>query len=384
MIRFCFFSNYLTHHQLPFCLEMVKLTGGGFVFVETEALPQERKELGYKSLGEQYDFVLNATKGVELEKQAMEIAKSADVMIFGSAPEKYLRARMKENKLTFRYSERLFKRGEHDVLRQVKHTARNLPYRNKRLYYLFSSAYAAKDYSRCFVRRDKMFKWGYFPETKRYDNIDEMMAAKRPHSILWAGRLIDWKHPDVPIKLAKRLKEDGVAFDLNIIGNGVMETELREMIAKEQLDSCVHMLGSMSPDRVREHMERSEIYLFTSDFNEGWGAVLNESMNSACAVVASHAIGAVPFLLEDEKNGCIYTYRKDSLDEMYSKLKALLNSSELCRDYGVRAYETIKDEWSAGVAAKRLCALSNFIESGRDLKIYEQGPCSVAEILNQY
>ncbi len=381
MTKFCFFSNYLIHHQLPFCLEMVKLTGGNFVFVETETLPQERKSLGYKALGEQYDFVINTTKGAEYERQAMEIAKSADVMIFGSAPEKYLRARMKENKLTFRYSERIFKKREHDILRRAKYTALTLPYRNKKLYYLFSSAYAAKDYSRCFARQDKMFKWGYFPPTSQYEGIDEIMAAKRPHSILWAGRLIDWKHPEVPIQLAKRLKEDGVDFELNIIGNGVMEAELREMIAKAQLDSCVHMLGSMSPDSVREHMERSEIYLFTSDFNEGWGAVLNESMNSACALLASHAIGATPFLLENGKNGYVYTYDKNSIEEPYEKLKTLLNSSELCREYGARAYETIKDEWSADVAAKRICALAEAIELGGDVNIYDKGPCSRAEIL---
>ena len=33
-------------------------------------------------------------------------------------------------------------------------------------------------------------------------------------------------------------------------------------------------------------MEQADIYLFTSDRNEGWGAVANEAMNSACAMVA--------------------------------------------------------------------------------------------------
>lgn len=51
----------------------------------------------------------------------------------------------------------------------------------------------------------------------------------------------------------------------------------------------------MKASEVRSYMEKADIYLFTSDFNEGWGAVLNESMNSGCAVVASHAIGSVPF-----------------------------------------------------------------------------------------
>ena len=44
------------------------------------------------------------------------------------------------------------------------------------------------------------------------------------------------------------------------------------------------------------YMESSHIFLlFTSDRNEG--AALNESMNSGCAVVASDAIGSVPYLM---------------------------------------------------------------------------------------
>ena len=54
-------------------------------------------------------------------------------------------------------------------------------------------------------------------------------------------------------------------------------------------------------------MEKTGIFLFTSDRQEGWGAVLNEAMNSGCAVVASHLIGAVPFLKKKKKNGLVYS-----------------------------------------------------------------------------
>ena len=78
------------------------------------------------------------------------------------------------------------------------------------------------------------------------------------------------------------------------------------MIREKKLEDCVHMLGAMSPDEVRKHMEQANIFLFTSDRNEGWGAVLNEAMNSGCAVVASHAIGSVPYLIKNGNNGYIY------------------------------------------------------------------------------
>ena len=62
---FCFLSNHLTHHQLPFCLEMMKLTGGSFRFIETEQLPEERSSLGYEKLGDKYDFVVSGRNSFE-------------------------------------------------------------------------------------------------------------------------------------------------------------------------------------------------------------------------------------------------------------------------------------------------------------------------------
>ena len=48
-------------------------------------------------------------------------------------------------------------------------------------------------------------------------------------------------------------------------------------------------------------MEKSHIHLFTSNHLEGWGAVVNEAMNSGCAVVANREAGAVPYLIEHGK-----------------------------------------------------------------------------------
>lgn len=90
-------------------------------------------------------------------------------------------------------------------------------------------------------------------------------------SILWAGRLIPWKHPEAAIYLADTLKEQGYQFRLSLIGSGVMESQLRAIIQEKGLEDRVALLGALSPEQVRCHMEQAEIYLFTSDFHEGWG-----------------------------------------------------------------------------------------------------------------
>lgn len=80
--------------------------------------------------------------------------------------------------------------------------------------------------------------------------------------------------------------------------------------------------------------------MFTSDFNEGWGAVLNEAMNSGCAILASHAIGAVPYLLKDGENELIY--QNDNFDDLMNKVKKLVESKELRRLLGKNAFNSIK------------------------------------------
>ena len=122
-------------------------------------------------------------------------------------------------------------------------------------------------------------------------------------------------------------------------------------------------------------MEQSQIFLFTSDRNEGWGAVLNESMNSACAVVANRAIGSVPFLIDDGVNGDIY--EDGNIDDLYQKVKAILDHPARRIEKSKNAYTTITEEWNAETAAERFVALVD--ECGAKPKPFHNGPCSTAE-----
>ena len=180
--------------------------------------------------------------------------------------------------------------------------------------------------------------------------------------------------------MAKRLKNDGYDFELNIIGTGTLENQIKESIISDGLDDCVHMLGSMPPEQVRVHMEQSEIFIFTSDRNEGWGAVLNESMNSACAVVASHAIGSVPYLICDKSNGLIY--KDGDIEDIYNKTKWLLENSEERKKISKDAYYTILNEWNADSAAKKILILAETIlKDNKSPNVFDKGVCSKAEIL---
>jgi len=128
-------------------------------------------------------------------------------------------------------------------------------------------------------------------------------------------------------------------------------------------------------------MEKSEIFLFTSDRNEGWGAVANESMNSACAVIANSAIGSVPFLIKDGENG--YMYKDGDVDEIYSKVKKLLDNAEERKRLSKNAYKTMTDEWNPKNAAKKLVKLSETMLEGEYKPFpFADGVCSRADKLS--
>jgi len=49
-MKVTFYSNFMNHHQLPFCLEMVKILGEGFKFIATQPIDRERTSMGYRGM----------------------------------------------------------------------------------------------------------------------------------------------------------------------------------------------------------------------------------------------------------------------------------------------------------------------------------------------
>ncbi len=302
-----FVSNYYNHHQQPLSEMLYKLTDGNYYFIATSSIDEERLSLGWKNSWE--PFVLCEYLNDNMHQKCQELIDSADVVIYGSAPEELFKRRLSEGKLTFKYSERVYKAP----CKWYTLPARTVKYywkwgRFKNLYLLCASAYAAEDYAKTRSFIGKCYKWGYFPPVYQYD-LPELFAKKNMKSkisLLWVGRFIDWKHPEIPIHIADDLKNCGLNFEINMIGSGELSGQIECLVEEHGLQECVYILGSMSPEEVRIYMEAADIFLMTSDRKEGWGAVLNEAMNSGCAVIANKLIGSVPYLIEHEKNGFIY------------------------------------------------------------------------------
>ena len=370
-----FLSNFYNHHQGPLCRALAARRDVCFRFLACGAISPERRAM-WGEIRDLPDFVVTPHTPEEWAKASRDIL-AADAVIVGSAPQTLLKERLKAGKLILRYQERPLKNG----IEPIKFLPRMLKWRRwsppgKPVYLLCASAYAAGDYAKMGMFRGKAYQWGYFPPTITYDP-EKLLAQKKPNSIFWAGRFLSWKHPDDAVRAAARLRDAGVSFTMQMAGDGPLGPMLREMIVQYGLEAQVRLLGSLSPDQVRREMEHSAIFLFTSDHHEGWGAVLNEAMNSGCAVIASHAAGSTPYLVHHGVNGCVYPFGDENA--LYGNLVRLLEHPSERIGMGQAAYETIIGTWNAQVAADRLCALLRAIlAEDSSPELYLEGPCSRA------
>ena len=370
-----YLSNFFNHHQKPLADALYEKTKHQYMFVETKGMPESFVKTGYSEYQEPYVFRYSKETKNFIDSEIL----NADVVICGEAPAKMIRERVRRGLLVFRDDERRYK----SLIKYLKwpiYTYNSLLF-NKG-YLLSASAYGSIDYVLSGMKPNRCFKWGYFTELRRYDDVEELMREKQngaKHSILWACRLIGWKHPEMVVELAKKLKTDGFNFEIKIAGRGEKESYIKHLISKYNLEKEVKLIGPQKQERLRDLMEKSQIFLATSDQNEGWGATVNEAMNSGCAVVASHAIGAVPFLIEDGENGLIF--KSKDVDSLYSKVKWLIEHQEEITIIGRNAYYTMRDVWNADVASSNLLKLIEALKLDIKPNI-PYGPCSKARIIN--
>ena len=196
--------------------------------------------------------------------------------------------------------------------------------------------------------------------------------------ILWAGRFLKLKKADLFLKAAARCRKEGFDFSLVMVGGGEEEKRLRSLSSSLGLDDITEYTGFLSPEETRGEMEKADIFVMTSNFLEGWGSVIYEALSAGCAVIASHAAGATPFLIEDGVNG--FVFKSGSLAGLEEKMNKLLTDRKLIREYGRAAFDNMQKYWNPETAAERVIELSASMLSG-NMKVYERGPLSRCEYL---
>lgn len=390
MMKLSLFSNYLNAHQVPLCDELAKTDGVDFTFV---SLCDTEGCTGRMSMDRERPYVVRAYERGGTEEATLH-ARRDDAVVFGDLQdhERYIRMRALTGLPFYRQAERLLKRGYWWRLLPMKAYRthdRFVKYAKRGMHVLCSSAYTSYDLSLSGFPSGLCLKWGYFPDLAtdlcRTGGTSAGEGERTDGDVLRIGsaqRLVPWKHTEMQIECASRLRGSRISFHLNIAGDGPERSTLEHLAEDFGVREDVSFLGDLGPSDMRKHLVGTDVLLLTSDRNEGWGAVVNESMAAGCVPLISSAVGSAPFLIDPWHNGLVFS--DGDVEDLTDKVRVLGVNHPLTHALQLNARATVRDLWSAHVAANRLVAHAQSLMKNEQPKAYRDGPMSLASPLYDY
>lgn len=324
-MRIAFLTVCLSPHQLPLATALAARVGeDNFRYISNERVEGERMRLGWGDKPRKWCMSRS-----DMRDEADAWCREADVLYSYLRELDIFEERARRGLKTVYVSERWFKPIALPVLdrmgvlvpgcvRMLHPGFRRMAARMRRLldseipfWYFPMGVHAADDMSRLcgwgrptFSRPEpgesfrKMCLWGYFVEQAKQAFGAHLEVERSPLRVLWVGRLLRLKRVDTIIRAVRAIaaeRADGIALD--IYGTGPDEERLRN--CAEGCDS-VQFHPSVSIAEVRTIMRAHDVYVFSSNGLEGWGAVVNEALEEGMHVLGTHEAGGSATMLSEE------------------------------------------------------------------------------------
>lgn len=126
--------------------------------------------------------------------------------------------------------------------------------------------------------------------------------------------------------------------DVSFVGDGVMRAALEQETRKRGLEGKVRFLGTQPQQEVPSFMQRADVLILPSIY-DGWGAVVNEALQSGCFVICSDAAGASDLIRKDSRLGMVF-HRGDGRQLADCMAWCTKNIDE------IRANRPFRQQWS--------------------------------------
>lgn len=153
----------------------------------------------------------------------------------------------------------------------------------------------------------------------------KLNLPKNKKILLFIGWLIPRKGCDYLLKAMPEVIKQNKNLKLIIIGEGILENQLKNLAKELQITDYVDFIGKKSPDEIPLWMNAADIFVLPS-LSEGKPNVVGEAMASGLPVIAT-SVNGTPDFIENNKNGFLIP-AKDSL-VLAEKINLLLKNTAL-------------------------------------------------------
>ena len=354
-VKLAFAIPLWNHHMGPVCIELARLLGeDNFRLL----LLLTKKEPGYKAMTEagwdllppRESWVVGYPECAQdiLEGTYSKIIKNAEVLVvptgYFSLPA--VKERIANGKLTFAIGERLFKEpiSWRKIFnpRWIKNCIKTRYLLSpKNVHYLTMGHWCEEDLTAIRACKGRIWRFGYWTDIPAVCPQREPLSNRRIR-VGWAGRMLDWKQPDlVVLALSQLTDSERESLELTFVGNGPFLQDLKHLVHEKKLEQCIKFLPSMASDNVLDFMRNQDIYVFSSGRGEGWGAVLNEAMGQGCAIIANVDAGSTLELIEPEISG--FTFSGRDFKSIGSYLRYFIRNPVRIHEMGRAAWQRIRE-----------------------------------------
>lgn len=175
-----------------------------------------------------------------------------------------------------------------------------------------------------------------------------------PH-ILCVGRLVSAKGQHILLDACAILKERGLKFRLNLIGDGPDRDSLETLSKNLGLSDSVTFTGALGQDKVIEYYDKADIFIIPS-FAEGIPVVLMEAMSKQIPCITTFITG-IPELIDDNEDGMLFA--PSDVKSLADKMELLIKDKKLRHIIGVKASRKISDKYDLEKNCKQMANFFN-------------------------
>lgn len=147
-MKLTFISNYINHHQIPFCNCFYQELREDFSFIQTEPMEEERVRMGWAVDAHAIPYVHLLYEEEEICRRLID---DCDLLLAGwMEKEELISARLGSGKPAIRISERIYREGQWKAVSPkglIHKYKEHIRYRNKPVYLLCAGAYVASDFT---------------------------------------------------------------------------------------------------------------------------------------------------------------------------------------------------------------------------------------------
>jgi colanic acid/amylovoran biosynthesis glycosyltransferase len=181
-----------------------------------------------------------------------------------------------------------------------------------------------------------------------------------PPRLVCLGRLCEQKGQVLLVEAARRLHEQGYAFELVLAGDGEMRGEVEALITRHGLGDRVTITGWASGNRVREELTRCRAMVLPS-FAEGLPVAIMEAMAIGRPVITT-SIAGIPELVTPD---CGWVVTAGSIDALADAIRDCLDAPiGRLNQMGAVGAERVRQRHDARAEAAKLAEMFRDVRDG--------------------